>query len=82
MAMRMSQAEGIERRQYRRHDLETVGVSVERWDPYRQAGKELGRIVDLSAGGVRVRCKAADVRVDSQIRVRMQLPDFAGLVPQ
>src|SRR5580693_8786734 len=48
-------AEGDERRQHRRHDLEQQGIAVDRWDGAKRASKEFGRIVDLSAGGIRIR---------------------------
>jgi hypothetical protein len=73
---------GRERRQHRRHDLETLGVSIERWEPFRQTAAPLGRIVDLSASGIRIRCEAsADFQPNSQVRVRMELPAFAGISP-
>jgi len=69
-----------ERRQYRRHDIERQGLSVERWDGARNAGEVFGKVVDLSAGGVRVRTQVA-MRADNQIRVRLELPDYAGISP-
>ncbi len=41
----------------------------------------LGQIVDLSAGGVRIRTDRTDVRPDHQIRVRLELPAYAGICP-
>ena len=46
---------GVERRVHRRHDLDAQAISVERWDGARRASKAFGTIVDLSAGGVRIR---------------------------
>jgi len=69
-----------ERRQHRRHDIEGQGLSVQRWDGARSAGETFGKVVDLSAGGVRVRTQVA-VRADNQIRVRLELPDYAGISP-
>src|SRR5258708_22015273 len=45
---------GAERRRFRRHDLDTQGIAVERWDGARRSAAPFGRIVDLSAGGGRV----------------------------
>ena len=74
-----------ERRQHRRHDLESQGITVDRWDASRQAKQPFGRILDISAGGVRLRATAkgsqAPVRPDQQIRVRLELPAFAGICP-
>ena len=72
---------GIDRRQFRRHDLEQQGVPVMRWDGARREGEVLGKIVDLSAGGLRIRTDAGNIKPDSQIRLRMELPEFAGISP-
>ncbi len=72
---------GSERREHRRHDMEQQGIAVDRWDGARRVGKSFGRIVDLSASGVRIRTKQADVRPDNQIRVKLELPDYAGISP-
>jgi hypothetical protein len=72
---------GRDRREHRRHDLEQQGIAVERWDG--QERKPLGKIVDISAGGVRLRAAAQhqNVRPDQQIRVRLQMPAYAGISP-
>lgn len=73
---------GDDRRQFRRHDLEQQGIAVDRWDGGRRLGKTFGRLVDLSAGGVRIRTEGtASVKPDSQIRVRLSLPAYAGISP-
>jgi hypothetical protein len=71
---------GAERRVHRRHDMETQGIPIDRWDGGRRVGKNFGRIVDLSAGGVRIRT-SEPVKQDHQIRVRMDLPAYAGICP-
>ena len=40
-----------------------------------------GRLVDISASGVRIRAAREAVRPDQQIRVRLELPAFAGICP-
>lgn len=87
-AIKMSQEEtsaptlaSTERRRHRRHDLEQQGIAVERWDGARRASRPFGTIVDLSASGVRVRTTDAGIRPDNQIRVRLELPPFAGICP-
>jgi hypothetical protein len=72
---------GHERREFRRHDIEQQGISVDRWDGTRRAPKEFGRIVDLSAGGVRIRTRQTNVKADGQIRLRVELPAYAGICP-
>ncbi len=72
---------GKDRRNFRRHDLETQEIGVERWDGDKRAGETFGRIVDISAGGVRVRTAQANLKTDHQIRVRLELPTYAGICP-
>ena len=74
-------SDGAERREFRRHDMEMQGIAVDRWDGNRREGKTFGQLVDLSAGGVRIRTQQTDVRADNQIRVRIELPPFAGICP-
>jgi hypothetical protein len=75
------QAQNQERRAHRRADLEQQGLSVERWDGTRRHAKPFGQIVDLSAGGVRIRTEQTNVRADNQIRLRLELPEYAGISP-
>ena len=72
---------GAERRIHRRHDLEQQGLPIDRWDGARRVGKAFGQIVDISAGGVRIRTEQKDIRADHQIRVRLELPEYAGISP-
>ena len=69
-----------DRRQHRRHDLEQQGIAVERFDG-RRGADVIGRIVDISAGGVRIRTSQRGLRADHQVRVRLELPPFAGISP-
>lgn len=69
-----------DRREHRRHDLEQKGIAVERWDG-RRGADVIGRIVDISAGGVRMRTSDRGLRADHQVRVRLELPPFAGISP-
>jgi hypothetical protein len=69
-----------DRREHRRHDLEQQGIAVERFDG-RRGADVLGQIVDISAGGVRIRTNQRGLRADHQIRVRLELPAFAGICP-
>ena len=72
---------GAERREHRRHDLEQSGITVERWDGARKSGQTMGQLVDLSAGGVRIRTQESNIKADGQIRVKLALPDYAGICP-
>jgi hypothetical protein len=73
--------QGAERREHRRHDLEQQQIAIDRWDGNKRQAKIFGQIVDLSAGGVRIRTEQASVRPDQQVRVRLELPDYAGICP-
>src|SRR5687767_5801040 len=73
--------DGAERREHRRADLEQQSIAVDRWDGSKRTGKSFGRLVDLSAGGVRIRTGQSNVRPDNQIRVRLELPAYAGICP-
>jgi hypothetical protein len=71
-----------DRRAFRRHDLENSNLSIARCDSTSDdQAVVLGRIVDLSAGGVRIRTFDDSIRPDQQIRVRLELPDYAGICP-
>ena len=75
------EADSDERREFRRHDLENRGITIDRWDGNRRVGKSFGKVVDLSAGGIRIRTNDRNVRSDNQIRVRLELPTYAGIFP-
>lgn len=72
---------GMDRRQHRRHDLEVQGIAVERVEPGRRVREKLGQLVDISAGGVRIRTSDANYQADGQVRVRLELPSYAGICP-
>jgi hypothetical protein len=72
---------GREKRLHRRYDLGGQTLQVNRWDAARRAASPLGHLVDLSAGGVRLRSHDVNIRPDSQIRVRIELPSYAGICP-
>ncbi len=72
---------GADRRIHRRHDLDTQSIHVERWDGDKRDRRPFGRIVDLSAGGVRIRTSQSNIRADHQVRVRLELPAYAGISP-
>jgi hypothetical protein len=71
----------FERRAHRRFDLEHSNAAIERWDGRRDSRLVFGRILDLSAGGIRLRTRQTGIRVDSQIRVRLELPNNGGIHP-
>jgi hypothetical protein len=71
----------IDRRRHRRHDYEFTHVQVERWDGPAKAGRPFGEMIDLSAGGIRIRTSVPDLRVGAQIRIRLRLPVYAGISP-
>jgi hypothetical protein len=74
-------ADGHERREHRRLDLEHRQIPVDRWDGSRRSGYVFGTLVDISAGGIRIRTEQTDIRPDTQVRIRLELPDYAGICP-
>ncbi|HWE01127.1 MAG TPA: PilZ domain-containing protein [Tepidisphaeraceae bacterium] len=72
---------GADRREHRRHDLETQGITVDRVDAARRVREKLGQLVDISAGGVRIRTSDEKFQTDNQVRVRLELPVYAGISP-
>src|SRR3981081_4260598 len=76
-----SEPAGSERREHRRYELGGQTLSVNRWDGRRRDTLDLGYLMDLSAGGVRVRTAEANIKPDHQIRVRLEMPSYAGICP-
>jgi hypothetical protein len=72
---------GRDRRQHRRHDLEQQSIRIDRWDGSHKTKVTFGKLVDLSAGGVRIRTEQPNLKPDHQIRVRLELPAYAGICP-
>jgi hypothetical protein len=71
----------FERREHRRFDVGSSDISIERWDGRRDTKLVFGKLLDLSAGGVRLRTRQAGIRPDQQIRVRLDLPGTGGICP-
>jgi len=71
----------VDRREHRRHDLESQLLRVERWDGRKHRGEELGQLIDLSSGGIRIRTHQNNLRPDQQVRLRIALPSYAGISP-
>lgn len=71
----------IDRRKHRRHDLEFSHIMVERYDGPAKPGRVFGEAMDLSAGGIRVRVRNPEVKIGSQVRIRLTLPAYAGITP-
>ena len=71
----------VDRRRHRRHDYEFTHVMVERWDGPAKEGRPFGEMIDLSAGGIRIRTTTSDLRMGAQIRIRLRLPAYAGICP-
>jgi hypothetical protein len=70
-----------EKRENRRFDLGGQTLMINRWDTAKRATQPLGYLMDLSASGVRVRTENGNIKADSQIRVRLELPSYAGICP-
>jgi hypothetical protein len=79
--MKLADSPWMEKREHRRHDMEIQDIGVDRWDGGKHSSKTFGRLVDLSAGGVRIRTSQQNLKPDHQIRVRLELPAYAGISP-
>jgi hypothetical protein len=73
--------DGYERREFRRHDIESMRLTVERWDGDKNRPRPFGVILDISAGGIRMRTRQKNVRPEQNIRIRLELPNSAGISP-
>lgn len=69
----------FERREHRRFEMEHSNATIDRWDGRRDSRLVFGRILDLSAGGVRLRTRQTGIRPEQQIRVRLELPSSSGI---
>jgi hypothetical protein len=79
--MKLTKEVASEQRVHRRYDLGGQTLMVNRWDASRRSAQPLGHLVDLSAGGARIRTEQVNIKPDSQIRVRLELPAYAGICP-
>ncbi len=79
--MRYVPAPEGERRRFRRHELVGPQVSVERWDTASASGQAMGEVIDLSAGGVRIRTGDPTIQPGQTIQIRLSLPRHAGISP-
>lgn len=70
-----------DRRRHRRTDLHEKGYIVERWDGMKLQARPFGVLQNLSAGGLCVRADQCDVRVGTQVRIRLKLKSYAGIFP-
>ena len=59
---------GTERRQFRRYETEHQSIRIDRWNGNAQTSAVLGTVMDLSAGGVRLFQKGADVMLDRHVQ--------------
>jgi hypothetical protein len=70
-----------ERRKHRRFDMEQQSIRIDRWDGSHKTKAVFGTLVDLSAGGARIRTSQPNLQPDQQIRVRVELPAYSGICP-
>src|SRR4051812_4732697 len=70
-----------ERREHRRFDMEQQSIRIDRWEGSHKNRAVLGTLIDLSAGGARIRTTQANLQPDQQIRVRVELPTYSGICP-
>ena len=71
-------SDGADRREYRRYELFS-GPTVKCVDPAARATRDFGQLVDISAGGVRVRTTDGNIKEKQEIHVAMSMPDRYGV---
>ncbi|MGF1634868.1 MAG: PilZ domain-containing protein [Phycisphaerae bacterium] len=69
-----------ERRRWKRKDIAWRDLEIDRMVPGTLKSESLGRIVDMSAGGIKVHV-SQHIPIGTQIYVRLRLPAFAGISP-
>lgn len=70
-----------DRREFRRHDMAGQDIEIDRLAGDKRRGNRLGKIMDLSAGGIRILTTETHVRPEQQIRLCIDLPAYAGISP-
>ena len=70
-----------ERRRHRRHELIEPQVIIERYDLSDGSAAPLGEVLDLSAGGVRIRTGDPTLTPGQTVHIRLRLPSHAGITP-
>ena len=71
----------LERRRFRRQDMESMHVTIGRIGAKAESIDPLGQLMDLSPGGMRIRTTAGDLTAGAQLKVHIQLPAYAGISP-
>lgn len=69
----------VERREFRRHDISLNDIDI--YQTTATGEVMMGQLVDISAGGIRIRGPVAPAKVDSHVMIRIELPNFAGISP-
>ena len=75
----MTLTENVERRKHRRHDLSDQDLSVYAVNDGLPADTALGKLLDLSSGGMKFCTKSNAIRPNSRIAVQFSLPTYAGI---
>jgi hypothetical protein len=71
----------MERRRFRRQDMQGLNVEIAQIGPKAEMIDTVGQLMDLSPGGMRIRTTATDLVAGAQLKVRVELPAYAGISP-
>ena len=71
----------LERRRFRRQDMQALHVEIARVGARAAVVDGLGQLMDLSPGGMRIRTTATELVAGTQLKVRLELPAYAGISP-
>lgn len=77
----MTLTDNVERRKHRRHDLSDFDLPVYAMVETTSKQTVLGKLMDISAGGMRFRTTSRNVTPNSRIEVQLTLPAYAGIRP-
>ncbi|MGC4030439.1 MAG: PilZ domain-containing protein [Tepidisphaeraceae bacterium] len=77
----MTLTDNVERRKHRRHDLSDFNLPVYAMVDGPARETVLGKLIDISAGGMRFRTVSRTVATGGRIDVQLTLPAYAGIRP-
>lgn len=77
----MTLTRNAERRKHRRHDLAEQELPVYAVINGTPADAAMGRLLDLSSGGMKFETRSMAIQPNAKINVQLTLPAYAGLKP-
>ena len=75
----MTLTQNVERRKHRRHDLSDQDLPIYAVNDGQPADTALGKLLDISSGGMKFQTRSGAIRPNSRIGVQFSLPSFGGV---